>query len=93
MSKLILFDFECPKGHLFEDLVRPQTVKIACPQHGLESRRVISPPRIAKLDMALSSSASPESISYFDKVHRQQKAIEEKRYNTHGDYGHGAGSD
>lgn len=37
--------------------------------------------------------ASPESIDYFEKVHKQQKAIEERYEREHGDYGPRPGAD
>jgi hypothetical protein len=42
--------------------------------------------------MALSASASPESIAKFDRAHRQQKAKEERAYSNHRDYGVAPGS-
>jgi hypothetical protein len=42
--------------------------------------------------MALSASASPESIEKFDKAHRQQKAKEQKSMDNNGDYGRSPGS-
>lgn len=92
MSKLILFDFECPVHGLFEELVQPDVMLAPCPQCSLHGTRQLSAPRIGHMQMAMSASASPESIAKFDRAHRQQKAKEEKSYAEHGDYGRPAGS-
>lgn len=42
MSKLILFDFECPKGHIFEELVTQDTGGCECPRCGELARRMIT---------------------------------------------------
>ncbi len=93
MSKLMLFDFECAAGHTFEDMVDASIRSTTCPKCGALASRLISPVRIDRTSIALTKGASPESIAHFDRVHRERKAIEEKRYAEHGDYGHGAGSD
>lgn len=94
--KLMLFDFECSSGrcgHTFEALVPSESRYTECEKCGATASRLISPVRIDRSAIALTKGASPESIAHFDRVHRERKAIEEKRYETHGDYGHGAGSD
>lgn len=95
MSKLIMYDFSCYHcKRLFEDLVPSDSRVADCPYCGSHAGiRQISPVRINKLDMAMSESASPESLNYFDKVHRERKAIEDKKYHEHGDYGSAAGAD
>lgn len=93
MSKLILFDFDCPTHGLFEELVHPHVHEAPCPRCQTNARRQISPVRIDRLGLAMSGTASPESIRYFDKVHRERKAIEDRNYAEHGDYGHAAGAD
>ncbi len=88
----MFFDFECPiHPGIVEGFVYPgDTVTCHC---GTQMTRLISPVRIDRTSIALTKGASPESIAHFDRVHRERKAIEEKRYAEHGDYGHGAGSD
>lgn len=93
MSKLILYDFQCPQCGTFEELAKSDIHSVPCPQCKSPSQRLISPVRIGLLAMATSDSASPESINYFEKVHRQRRAIEEKSLREHGDYGNMAGSD
>lgn len=93
MSKLILFDFECAKHGRFEDLAKPDVRQVPCPKCGRDAQRQISPVRIDRLRIATTAGASPESIAYFDRVHRQQKAIEDRKYDEHGDYGHRPGAD
>lgn len=41
----------------------------------------------------MTKGASPESIAHFDRVHRERKAIEERTFERHGDYGKPAGAD
>lgn len=42
MSKLILFDFECPEGHVFEELIIPDNTTCECPRCGATAKRMIS---------------------------------------------------
>lgn len=91
--KLILFDFECPEHGVFEDLVKSSVRSVPCPQCKAPASRIISPVRIDRLGMATSDGATPTSIDYFEKVHRERKAIEEKTFAEHGDYGNHAGGD
>lgn len=89
----MLFDFLCPKDGVFEELVKPDVKQVPCPRCNASSQRQISPVRIDKYGMALQSGASPTSIDYFDRIHRERKAIEERNERNHGDYGPAAGSD
>jgi|LakMenEpi03Aug12_release.lakeMendotaPanAssembly.Ray.scaffolds.fasta_scaffold1640677_2 hypothetical protein len=90
MSKLMMFDFRCTNcQHVFEDLVQPLTGNLPCVLCGHTANRVISPVRIDRTAMALSGSAGPESIAHFDRIHREKKAIEDRSYERHGDYGPG----
>ena len=94
MTKLILFDFHCTKcAHDFEDLVKPSVYWLKCPKCKGNAQRVMSPVRIDRTRIALTSGASPESIAHFDRIHNQRRAIEEKSMANHGDYGKAAGSD
>jgi putative FmdB family regulatory protein len=94
MSKFILWQFACTKcDHVFEDLAKPDMYWSKCPECGGNARREITPVRIDHASMAGSASASPETLKRFDRVHQQRKAIEEKSFRDHGDYGKPAGSD
>lgn len=94
MSKLILWDFACTEcGYIFEELAKPDMYWSKCPKDGANARREINPVRINHQAMAGSASASPETLRHFDRVHQQRKAIEEKRFRDHGDYGKPAGAD
>lgn len=88
-----MFDFECPKHGVFEDLVKSSVRETPCPQCKAPAPRIISPVHIDRIGMALQSGASPTSIDYFERIHRERKAIEDKSYSEHGDYGNHAGSD
>jgi hypothetical protein len=92
MSKL-LFDFECPEHGLFEELVKASRKTLPCPSCGRTSIRQFPAPRIDRLGMATQEGATPTSIDYFEKVHRERRAIEDRRYERNGDYGSEAGSD
>jgi putative FmdB family regulatory protein len=94
MSKLLIYDFECAGcGAKFEDMAPADVQYVQCHACDYVARRQISPVRIDRSHIALSASASPESIAHFDRVHRERKAIEEKSMREHGDYGKAAGSD
>lgn len=93
MSKLILWDFECSKCGVFEELAQPTEKSARCPRCDSAAPRIISPVRIDRMGMAVQPGATESSIKYFERAHRQRKAIEDKRYRDHGDYGSHAGSD
>lgn len=88
-----MFEFECPKHGIFEDLVKSSVRCTPCPQCQSSALRQISAVRIDKSAMALADGATPTSIDHFERVHRQRRVIEEKNYANHGDYGTHAGSD
>lgn len=93
MSKLILFDFQCKKcERLFEDMAKPGEYWRQCPDCGGNAQRQLSAPRINHSAMALSDSASPASIDYFERSHKQQRAKEERSFARNGDYGKAPGS-
>lgn len=55
MSKLLLFDFECPKGHLHEDLqAGSDNTPLVCPECGEPALRTISGTRLDP-DMGLTN--------------------------------------
>lgn len=89
----MLFDFECAEHGRFEDLVKPDCRSAPCPVCGQNAPRQISAPRIDHYHMALSDSASPESVRKFERMHRERKAKEDRSDAEHGDYGHAAGAD
>jgi hypothetical protein len=91
--KLLMFDFECPVHGKFEDLAKSSVKAIPCPQCKAPANRIISPVKIDKLGMALQDGASPTSIDYFERIHRQRKKIEDAKFAAHGDYGTHAGGD
>jgi hypothetical protein len=94
MSKFMYFDFQCPVCSLIiEDFVKPDTVWIECPKCQGTAKRILTPVRIDRTAIACTLGASPESIAHFDRIHRQQKAIEQKNFENHGDYGKSPGSD
>lgn len=89
----MMFDFEClVNRHVFEEMTYPDVKSVECPVCGKSAVRTISPVRIDRSAIALTKGASPESIAHFDRVHRERKAIEDKRKAEHGDYGKPAGA-
>lgn len=92
---LMFYDFSCTKCDLVsEAFVNTSEMSIECPECKATARRILSAVRIDKSRIACSGySASPESIRHFDRVHKQRKALEEKTFKEHGDYGKAAGSD
>ena len=94
MSKLILFDHRCTGcEHVFEELAKPGDYWVQCPKCGSNAQRMLSPVRIDRTRIALTSNASPESIAHFDRVHRERAEKENRNFKEHGDYGKQAGSD
>jgi putative FmdB family regulatory protein len=88
-----IFDFKCGScGAITEDLVRSSVTTIPCVSCGKASTKQLAAPRVNWLAMGSQRDASPEAIIKFDRMHRQQKAKEEKSYAEHGDYGPHAGS-
>lgn len=88
-----IFDFKCPScGSITEDLVKPSVKTIPCSNCGAKADKQLAAPKVNWLAMGSGSNASPEAIIRFDRMHRQQKAKEEKSYENHGDYGPVAGA-
>lgn len=93
MSRLLI-EFHCVEcDTTFDDLVQSETRQLACVKCGATALRQISVPHFAYSKMATSGDGFPTAIDKFDKAHRERKAIEERKYREHGDYGSAAGSD
>lgn len=94
MSKFILYDWRCKRCyHEFEELAKSDVFQIQCPKCSEKALRIISCPRVNKTAMALQDGATETSIRYFERIHKQQKAKEERSFREHGDYGKSSGSD
>jgi len=89
-----LYDYECKRcGLVHEAFVKSGIDTQECPQCGHDAKKiylVLAKP--AWLALAQGDSASPEAIERFDRMHRQQKAKEEKSQRDHGDDGRMPGS-
>lgn len=93
MSKLLMFDFECSRcGVTFEDLVRSNVRGLPC-ECGGTAWRVISGTHLDYASMATHGEGMETAIDKFDRAHRERKAIDEKHYANHGDYGKMPGAD
>lgn len=91
---MILHDYRCDKcGEVVEHYVAQNTDFMPCPCGGSARRIFLMSAKPAWLALAQGSSASPEAIEKFDKMHRQQAAKEYKSLEEHGDYGPRPGSD
>lgn len=92
---MILHDFRCRRCHKTEEhFVRSDEEAVQCPHcTGTAERVILKAPAPDWLRLAQGDSASPEAIDKFDRMHRQQKAKEEKTKAEHGDYGPRPGAD
>jgi hypothetical protein len=71
-----LFDFRCPDGHKFEDLVKSDVTVSRC-NCGLDAKRIVSPVR-SKLEGI--SGDFPDAHDKWAKRRKQQIAHERKQY-------------
>ena len=86
----ILHDFQCSCGHIFDDFVRSSDTKALCPKCGDPAERVfLKAVAIDWSGMAQGSSAGPEFVDRFEKVHKAETVRQEKILKEHGDYGPG----
>ena len=70
-----LFDFRCPDGHKFEDLVRSDVTTSRC-SCGLDAKRIVSPVR-SRLEGI--SGDFPDAHDKWAKRRKQQIAYERKQ--------------
>ena len=79
----VVYDYRCESCDRIEErfVRRSEADEQSC-ECGNSMRRLAS---VGHLDW--DSLSSPEAISRFDRVHRQKKALEDKSYREHGDYG------
>jgi hypothetical protein len=76
MSKLMLFDLECPDHGVFEELIPAEAAACPCPKCGKESPRIISAVRIDWRAMGVSSDF-PTCADKWDKMQREKSRKEE----------------
>lgn len=90
-----LHDFKCRRcGATNEHFVQQGTKALDCPVClGTAELIFLTAPKPAWLSLAQGSSASPEAIDKFEKMHKQQTAKEYKSLQDHGDYGTRPGGD
>lgn len=84
-----IHDFRCTScNHVHEALVHWKVEQRECPECGKDARRVfLKLAGLNYLEMGAQKHVSPEFQDRFDKLHRSQKAKEEKSLEDHGDYG------
>lgn len=91
----VVHDYKCDHCELYERdqfVRRSEMYEIPCPECG-ENMRIL--PCIPKIDwdaLAMGESASPEAIAHFERKHKEQAKLEERRKLEHGDYGKTPGS-
>lgn len=91
-----IHDFRCANGHITEQLVKSDVTRIQCPVCAtgtLANRVFLTAPRVDWLALGASRHASPEAVERWDRMHKEQKAKEEKSFEEHGDYGPRPGAD
>lgn len=81
-----IYEYTCPDGHEFEELRKvDDREECPCPVCDQTAKQVIrTPPRPNWAALAMGDSASPEAIRRFDRIHREQKAKEERIFREHG---------
>lgn len=77
MSKLIMFDFECERGHLFEELVKSDVHSLECPTCGKQAKRLVSQGHLDILGMGIYSNSFPTIADKWAKL-QYQKARTDK---------------
>jgi hypothetical protein len=91
---MILHDFRCTEcSEVEEHYCRAGEQASVCDACGGVSQKILR--SLAKphwSSLAQGDSASPEAISRFERMHKQQKAKEDKSYAEHGDYGAAPGA-
>lgn len=94
MSK-ILHDFKCGQCDTVREryVDSSQDTAICSECGGIAHRVFLTPPKLDWSGIGAQASASPEFVDKFEKVHKQQKAIEDKAMAEHGDYGPRPGAD
>lgn len=90
----IFADYRCPDGHVHEAFVPSSTDEQECPHCGATAVRVfLVAPKLDFGHMAQGESAPTTAIDKFEKMHKAQRAKEEKSFREHGDYGPRPGAD
>lgn len=89
---MIMHDFRCSNGHVAEHAVNSSTTTLQC-QCGETSVRVfLTAPKLDYGHMAQGESAPTTAIDKFERMHKDQRAKEERHLREHGDYGPAPGA-
>jgi putative FmdB family regulatory protein len=84
MSKLILYDFECPQcGAITEDMVKSDVRQTPCPECGSAANRLISTPRFDPR-MGLDPEGNPTMAARWAKVRKDRAKLEARHHKEHG---------
>ena len=80
---LRVFEFQCPCGNIFDDLVQPDVKTLACPKCKRDSKRILSAPRF-DIRMGVDPVGNPTMGAKWARQHEQTRKIEEKRARDNG---------
>lgn len=72
MSKLLYFDFTCPDGHQFEELVKPTANTAKCPYCSKKGKRLVSAPSLDWKTMGLDRESFPTLADKWERIQRQK---------------------
>jgi hypothetical protein len=91
---MILHDYRCEECNGVEEhfVQRDKLLDICNECGGVSHRVILTAAKPAWLRLAQGDSASPEAINRFERMHKKQKAKEDRAYAEHGDYGTAPGS-
>lgn len=89
---MILQDFRCPEGHVTEHRVTSDTLSMPCDCGATAQRVFLTAPKLDYGHMAQGESAPTTAIDKFEKMHKQQRAKEERHFARNGDYGPAPGA-
>lgn len=90
---MIIHDFRCPRGHVTEHFVTSGTLTQTCECGETSHLVILFAPKLDYGHMAQGESAPTTAIDKFEKMHKDQRAKEEKSFREHGDYGPRPGAD
>lgn len=71
-----LYEFQCPEGHITEQLREPEVRTSVCPQCFLESQRIVSAPSVRLEGI---SGHFPGAYDRWEKVRAEKLAQERKQ--------------
>ena len=80
---LMVFEFECECGEIFDDLVQSSVRECPCPKCQKNAKRILSAPRF-DIRMGVDPTGNPTMGRKWARQHEQSRKIEEKRARDNG---------